>query len=122
MAYGLWLMREAADYEIRQMWLFLTCYSFLAANSKIFFPAPWLDGTDLEQHPVNIWYWVREQSFKLPRSCLEIQLRSVQNKSVQGNIVFTCMMNSCKTRIQSSDDFSHWGLTWEPHNTIAGEL
>ncbi|XP_029206895.2 uncharacterized protein LOC114970596 isoform X2 [Acropora millepora] len=34
----------------------------LIANSKLFFPAPWLDGKNWEQHPVNIWYWVRERT------------------------------------------------------------
>ena len=59
--------------------------SFATANSKMFFPAPWLDGTDVEQHPVNIWYWVREQSFTgPPRSCAVIQLRATENKPVTG--------------------------------------
>ena len=61
------------------------CLLFTTANSKIFFPAPWLDGPDVEQHPVNIWYWVREQSFAgLPRSCAEIQLRATDSKPVTG--------------------------------------
>ena len=64
------------------------CISFTTANSKIFFPAPWLDGPDVEQHPVNIWYWVREQSFTgLPRSCAEIQLRATDNKPVTGIMI-----------------------------------
>ena len=64
----------------KPIFLFLSA----AANSKIFFPAPWLDGKDLEQHPVNIWYWVREQSFSPPRSCAEIQLRGSYSKPLTG--------------------------------------
>lgn len=84
------LMRMRAWHYRCAKWLTLrtTTHSpWFSSNSKIFYPAPWLDGNDLEQHPVNIWYWVREQNFKLPRSCLEVQLRGVQNKPVQG-IVF----------------------------------
>lgn len=58
--------------------------SSATANSKLFFPAPWLDGKDLEQHPVNIWYWVRERSYSPPRSCAEIQLRGLYSKPLTG--------------------------------------
>ena len=78
-------LRQHKDYPhtLNQASLF-SFFLSAAANSKIFFPAPWLDGKDLEQHPVNIWYWVREQSFSPPRSCAEIQLRGSYSKPLTG--------------------------------------
>ena len=51
---------------------------FLEANVTKYYPAPWINAKEQETHPVNIWYWVREQNFNIPRSCLEVQLRGVQ--------------------------------------------
>jgi len=81
----------------------------LIANSKIFYPAPWLDGTDLEQHPLNIWYWVREQSYKLPRSCSEIQLRGVQNKPVPDGVY---KVKPGNREVQTICKFSQHGGAW----------
>lgn len=81
----------------------------LIANSKIFFPAPWLDGKDLEQHPVNIWYWVREQSFSPPRSCAEIQLRGSYNKPLTDGLY---TIKPGHRQVQTFCKFSDHGGAW----------
>ena len=71
-----------------QTWAFLIfCLYFYSssANSKLFFPAPWLDGKNWEQHPVNIWYWVRERSSA--GSSPTTSPTSSQRIQVQGNTV-----------------------------------
>ncbi|PFX30175.1 Retinol dehydrogenase 8 [Stylophora pistillata] len=81
----------------------------LIANSKLFFPAPWLDGKDLEQHPVNIWYWVRERSYSPPRSCAEIQLRGLYSKPLTDGLY---TIKPGDRQVQTFCKFSDHGGAW----------
>ncbi|XP_048584529.1 uncharacterized protein LOC5514577 [Nematostella vectensis] len=41
-------------------------------------PAPWIQGNQMEEQPSHIWYWMREGDYRLPRSCMEVQMRGLQ--------------------------------------------
>ncbi|XP_068727258.1 uncharacterized protein [Montipora capricornis] len=82
----------------------------LIGNSKLFFPAPWLDGKDLEQHPVNIWYWIREPSYKPPKSCLDVQLRILANNKLLQDGIYTITLGN--RDIQTHCKFSAYGGGW----------
>lgn len=49
------------------------------ANIPRFYPAPWINNKEQEQHPTNIWYWMRESDkvLKKPSSCMEVQLNGI---------------------------------------------
>lgn len=82
----------------------------LIGNSKLFFPAPWLDGKDLEQHPVNIWYWIREPSYKPPKSCLDVQLRILANNKLLQDGIYKITLGN--RDIQTHCKFSAYGGGW----------
>ena len=57
------------------------CVHPIPGNSHWYHPAPWIANlAQMESHPQFIWYWMREGSYQIPRSCMEIRLRAYQLK------------------------------------------
>lgn len=59
---------------------------YFTASMKKYHPAPWIYGTDKEQCPTYIWYWMREGEYAPPRSCMEVKTRSIGKEGVSGCI------------------------------------